>query len=70
MEIIEFRTTIKNGIIEIPPEYQEKVKKHVRVILVPEEKKSHRRNLIDRLLEKPVQVKEFHPLSREELYDR
>jgi hypothetical protein len=70
METIEFHTTIKNGIIEVPPEYQAMIKNRVRVILVPEGKKSRRRNLIDRLLDKPVRVKEFRPLNRDELYDR
>jgi hypothetical protein len=70
MDIIEFQTTVKNGVIEIPPEYQGKVKNRVRVILLPEVKKSRRRNLIDRLLEHPIQSKEFRPMNREDLHAR
>lgn len=67
MDIIEFQTTVKNGMIEIPLEYQGKVKDRVRVILVPEHKHSRQRNLIDRLLKKPLQARDFQPLSRDEI---
>jgi hypothetical protein len=70
MDVIEFRATVKNGIIEIPPEYQGRIKNQVRVILVPEAKKSRRRNLIDQLLKQPVRSEGFRPLSREEIHDR
>lgn len=68
MRFIEFNTTVKNGVIEIPHKYQGKIKNRVRVILLPEEKKSARRNLIDRLLEHPVQSRNFVPLSRDDIY--
>ena len=67
MSIIEFKTTIKDGVIEIPQKYQGKIKDRVRVILLPEEKKSARRNLIDRLLEHPVRSRNFVPLSRDDI---
>lgn len=70
MDVIEFRAKVKNGVIEIPPEYQGKIKNQVRVILVPEAKKTRRQNLIDRLLKHPIRAKEFHPLSRDEIYDQ
>ncbi len=70
MEIIEFQTTVKNGMIEIPPEYRGKIKNRVRVILMPERKKARRGNLIDQLLDKPLRAKGFRPLSRDEIYGR
>ena len=33
---VEFQTTIKNGIIEIPPEYRQRFKDDVRIILLSE----------------------------------
>jgi len=70
MEIIEFRTTVKDGVIEIPPEYQGKVNDRIRVILIPERRKSRKTNLILQLLNKPLQEKGFRPLSRDEIYGR
>ncbi len=34
---IEFQTTVKNGVIEIPPEYRKQFAAEVRVILVSED---------------------------------
>jgi hypothetical protein len=70
MGTIEFRTTVKNGVIEIPAKYRNQVKNRVRVILVPEGEKSARPNLVDQLLEKPIHVANFHPIKREDLYER
>ncbi len=70
MEIIEFQTTVKDGVIEIPPEYQGKVKDRIRVILIPEWMKPRKSNLIQQLLKKPIREKEFRPLSRDEIYGR
>ena len=70
MEFIEFRTTIKNGVIEIPAKYRGQIKDRVRVILVPEESHTNRQNYIDQLLEKPITVRGFHPLKRDDLHER
>jgi hypothetical protein len=70
MGTIEFRTTIKNGVIEIPAKYRNQVKNRVRVILVPEGEKSIRPNLIDQLLEKPIRVPDFYPIKRDDLHER
>jgi hypothetical protein len=70
MSTIEFRTTVKNGVIEIPRKFRKLVKNQVRVILVPESKKTKKNTLIDQLLEKPVTIKGFRPLGRDELYER
>lgn len=70
MESIEFFATIKNGVIEIPAKYRGQVKDRVRVILVPVENRTHHRNYIDQLLEKPVSVRDFHPLKRDDLHGR
>jgi hypothetical protein len=70
MDIIQFQTTVKSDVIEIPEKYQGKIKNRVRVIVVPESKKSRRRNLIDRLLAHPIQASEFRSLNREDIYAR
>lgn len=70
MYAIEFQTTIKNGVIEIPPEYQQNLKQNVRVILLAEDPVQTTKNLIDQLLAQPLQLQDFRPLTREEIYAR
>ena len=69
MYAVEFQAKVKNGMIEIPARYRDKLKQMVRVIVLAEtgEKTG---NLIDQLLEKPLRVKDFKPLTREEIYAR
>jgi hypothetical protein len=67
MYAVEFRAKVKNGTIEIPSQYRDKLKEVVRVIVLAEmEEKTN--NLIDQLLETPFQLKGFEPLSRDEIY--
>jgi hypothetical protein len=69
MYAVEFQTTIKNGVIEIPVEYQQNLR-NVRVILLAEDVAQTSRSFIDQLLARPLRVKEFHPLTCEEIYAR
>ncbi len=69
MSIIEFRATVKNGVIKIPRKYLRNLTTRVRVILFAEQSKSTK-NFIDQLLEHPVRVQGFRPLTREEIYAR
>jgi hypothetical protein len=69
MYAVEFQTKVKNGTIEIPEVYRDRFKERVRVILLAEEE-STTLNLIDQLLQHPVKVAGFKPLTREEIYER
>ena len=69
MYAVEFQTTIKNGVIEIPVEYQRNLRS-VRVILLAEDVAQTTKSFIDQLLASPLRVKDFHPLTREEIYAR
>jgi hypothetical protein len=68
MYAVEFQAKIKNGAIEIPEEYRKRFKERVRVILLAEEERPTA-NLIDQLLQHPLKVAGFKPLSREEIYE-
>jgi hypothetical protein len=68
MEAIEFRTKIKNGIIQIPKKYKKKIRNSVKVIIISEQKE-FKAGIIDELLENPIQLKDFSPFSREEIYE-
>ena len=68
MQAVEFQAKIKNGMIEIPAQYKDKLKEIVRVIILTDESETTT-NLIDQLLASPLKVKNFKPLSRAEIYE-
>lgn len=70
MYAIEFRTRIKNGIIEIPEIYKKKFKASVKVIILSDEKTELSFDIIDELLTSPIKLQNFKPLRREEIYVR
>jgi hypothetical protein len=70
IETVQFRTRIKNGIIEIPKKYQGKIKDNVRVILVAESPKAKAADYLNELMARPLKIKGFHPLAREEAHAR
>ena len=70
MQAIEFRTKIRNGIIEIPKKYRRKIKATVKVILLEEDITDTASDMIESLLESPLKLKSFTPFKREEIYDR
>ena len=70
MLAVEFQATVKDGVIEIPPEYLGRVRGRVRVILLTDEARSVKANMIDVLLAHPVEVQDFRPLTREEAHAR
>ena len=70
METVQFKTKIKNGVIEVPKKYQKKFKDNVRVILVAESSKAKAVNYLDDLMAHPLKVKGFQPLTREEAHAR
>lgn len=69
MHAIEFRTKIRNGMIEIPKKHRNKIKENVRVIIISEENNAEV-DFIERLFNDPIKLKEFKPLSRDEIYER
>ncbi|RPJ22987.1 MAG: hypothetical protein EHM33_22190 [Chloroflexi bacterium] len=70
METVQFRTKIKNGVIEVPKKYQGKFKDNVRVILVAESTKAKAADYLNELMAHPLKMKGFRPLSREEAHAR
>jgi hypothetical protein len=70
METVQFKARIKNGVIEVPKKYQGKFKDNVRVILVAESSKAKAADYLDELMEHPLKVKGFRPLTRDEAHVR
>ncbi len=70
MHIIEFRTKIKNGLIEIPKKHRNKIKDNVKVIIISEEATGANVDFIEKLFNNPIKVRKFKPLSRDDIYER
>ncbi|MBM3179141.1 MAG: hypothetical protein FJZ86_02175 [Chloroflexi bacterium] len=70
METVQFRTKIKNGVIEVPKKYQGKFNDNVRVILVAESTKVKAINYLVELMAHPLKIKGFRPLTRKEAHVR
>lgn len=72
MYAIEFQTHVKDGVIQIPVQYQAQFRTNVRVIILvePAPTTPTAPTLIDQLLAQPLHIPDFQPLNREELYAR
>lgn len=71
MYAIEFQAKLKNGSIEIPEEYKDKIFGTVRVIVLSQEESSAKKtDMIERLLKHPIEVASFTPFDREEIYEQ
>ena len=70
MYAVEFKTIIKDGVIEIPVEYRKRLKDRVRVILLAEEAPKSAEDFIGELLSAPLKLNGFQPLPREEIHAR
>jgi hypothetical protein len=73
MQAIEFETRIENGRIVIPEQYQQTFgdSLQVRVILLKSEPVGEQQDdFIAELLEHPLEINNFMPQTRGELYDR
>ena len=80
MYAIEFHTKIKNGVIEVPKDYWERLRREigdeqVRVILLTSERSGTsgaemERDFIEQLLTNPLRIPDFTPLNRDETHER
>jgi len=70
MQTIEFHTKIKGGVIQIPARLRRKVTEDVRVILISRGEKTSQTDIIDELMAKPLKVRGFKPLARDEAHAR
>jgi len=71
MHAIKFITKIKNGYIELPEKFKKSLKHKVKVIIIGEDNKYFGNvNIIDELLKSPLHLKNFVPLTRDEIHER
>lgn len=69
MQKIEFDAKVENGKIEVPDELQDRVQGTVHVT-VTVKKKREGKSYLRELIENPIDVPNFKPLTRDEIYDR
>ena len=70
MITVEFQTTIENGIIKIPEQYQQQLKQPDVVKVTLEQQASEQtENYLQYLLQNPLTIKELTPMKREEMYE-
>ena len=67
MEAFEFRAKIKDGMIQVPRKYTQKAGATVKVIILTDHGSKHS-DMVGELLEHPVKVGDFKPLSRDEIW--
>ena len=69
--MIKFQAKVNQGKIEIPEIYQDNLQMVEMVeIIIPDSLKNVSSGIIDRLLEHPLEIQDFTPLSRDEIYER
>ena len=67
---LEFKAKIKQGIIEIPSEYQHELmdEDEVTVILFKQPKRISQTGIIAELTANPIPVKDIRKLTRDDIY--
>ena len=68
--MIKFQAKVNQGKIEIPEIYQNNLQMVETVEIIPDLSENASSGMIDRLLEHPIEIQDFIPLSRDEIYER
>ncbi|ABA22876.1 conserved hypothetical protein [Trichormus variabilis ATCC 29413] len=69
LNVVEFKTKIQNGVIQIPEIYKGELDGESVKVIVLKQTKQAAVDIIDELMEHPVEF-DWPPLTREEIYDR
>ena len=71
MSTVTFTANIENGKIIIPEMYQQELSNGNTVeVTIVKKKKIAETKLLGKLIKNPIQVKNFKPLTRDEIYQR
>jgi hypothetical protein len=70
LESVEFKAKIKQGVIEIPKEYQQQLSEEVevKVIVIQPDKQISQTGIIAELTENPLVVRGIRQLTRDDFY--
>lgn len=68
MQAIEFQAKVEDGVIIVPEQHRgEMIGQQVRVIILTEDKPEPY-DIITELINNPLQISDFKPLTRDEIY--
>ena len=67
---VEFDGVLRDGRIEVPAELAKQFSEHVHVVLSDSTVISNGTTLIDELLDQPLSVPGFQPMTRDEVHGR
>jgi hypothetical protein len=68
--MIKFQAKVNQGKIEIPEIYQNDLQMVETIeIIIPNPPESSSSGIIHRLIKNPIEIQDFTPLKREEIYD-
>jgi hypothetical protein len=69
--VLEFTARVRDGQIEVPEEYRERLEdvETVKITLTPK-RRTAAIGIITQLVENPIKVKVFSPFTREEAHER
>lgn len=71
MSVITFKALIKNGIIEIPEECKKALSGTGQVeVTILTQRDTAKTGLIAELIDNPIEVEDFVPLTRDAVHDR
>ncbi|MEB3147819.1 MAG: hypothetical protein VKL60_02205 [Sphaerospermopsis sp.] len=70
MITVEFQTTIENGMIKIPEQYQQQLKQpNIVKVTLQQDTSEQTVNYLQYLLEHPLNIEKLTPMKREEIYE-
>jgi hypothetical protein len=68
---VEFRTDIRDGRIKLPDEVKQQFDRTKSVkVTISDDVETAQRDIIAELLQKPLIIEGFKPMTRDEIYDR
>jgi hypothetical protein len=71
MITVEFQTTIENGMIKIPEQYQQEFKQpNIVKVTLQQETSEVSENYLQYLLKNPLSMENLTPMKREEIYEK
>lgn len=70
MSTITFTASIQDGVIEIPEEHKKELGNGDSVKVTVVKKKTPMTGIIEELINNPIKVKDFTPLTRDEAHER
>ena len=66
----QFEEKVTDGVIHLPQELKGSFQGMVRIFLWKDEENNHEQDFLDELLEHPIELPGFRPLSREAAKER